>query len=113
MRRAVVGIVVMVVLVSGGCQRARLDARCRTTDFGDDGGAWVLRCQHGHWTRLMTKQQAADVILRLSQPKPPPDTPASLPGTVTTYPDPTVPTTVPTPIESPPTTTTPPTPISD
>lgn len=46
-----------------GCQPGKVGARCRTTDFGDDGRDWVLQCRKGRWARLMTKQQAAQILL--------------------------------------------------
>jgi hypothetical protein len=87
-RAAVVGVVVLVVLVAlGGCQPARLGARCATSDFGDGGGAWVLRCENGRWARFITKAQTARAILALH-------------ATTTTAPHPvTVPTTAPRPPE--------------
>lgn len=59
--------IVTVALCAGltACQPARLGAKCRTSDFGDDGGAWVLRCVNGRWQRSVTKGQAAQFLIAL------------------------------------------------
>jgi len=64
-RRLMVAFVAFAVLttVTTACQPGRVGARCRTTDFGDDGGAWVLQCRNGRWVRLATKQQVAAGVL--------------------------------------------------
>ncbi|MFN8052249.1 MAG: CHAP domain-containing protein [Acidimicrobiales bacterium] len=54
---------VMMVGLLTACQPARVGAKCRTTDFGDDGGSWVLQCRGGRWQRMLTKQRVAELIL--------------------------------------------------
>jgi hypothetical protein len=83
-RRVVsVGIVSCLVLLSlAACQPARLGARCHTSDFGDDEGAWVLQCRAGHWQRALTKVQAAQIIAAANASKPPPPPPYSLDSVV-------------------------------
>jgi hypothetical protein len=71
----VVAIVAVALISVSGCQRARLGARCRTTDLGDDGGAWVLQCKNGRWVRLMTKVQAANAIAAINAARNPPAPP--------------------------------------
>ncbi|MFN8053515.1 MAG: hypothetical protein U0Q22_18905 [Acidimicrobiales bacterium] len=66
------GLVVIAVLLATtltGCERARLGARCKGSGWGDDGGAWILRCQNGRWARVLTKADYARIILS-SLPKP-------------------------------------------
>lgn len=60
----------LVTMVVAACQPARLGARCRTTDFGDDGGDWVLQCRNGRWARALTKQRAAQLLLANLPPSP-------------------------------------------
>jgi hypothetical protein len=79
----VVAIVLVALLSVSGCQRARLGARCHTTDFGDDGGAWVLQCKQGRWVRLMTKVQAANAIAAINAAKNPPPPPPAAPKPTT------------------------------
>ncbi len=62
----VVALVVGLTLLSG-CQPGKVGARCRTADFGDDGGHWVLQCRKGRWVRMITKQHAAAFILSAQQ----------------------------------------------
>jgi hypothetical protein len=50
--------------VLAGCQNARAGTRCRTTDFGQQGD-YVLACRSGRWQRAMTKQAAAELILKI------------------------------------------------
>ena len=57
---------IALLLLAGGitaCQRASVGARCRTTDFGDDGGDWVLQCRNGRWQRMLTKQRVAEIVI--------------------------------------------------
>jgi hypothetical protein len=88
-----VAIVVVALISLTGCQRARLGARCHTTDFGDDGGAWVLQCRNGRWVRALTKADAARIILSAqarstTTTTAPPTTTTTLPPTTTTVPAP-------------------------
>ena len=62
-RCTVLAAVVLVATMVTGCQPAKVGARCRTTDFGDDGGSWVLQCRSGRWARALTKQQAAQLLV--------------------------------------------------
>lgn len=66
-RAAAVLVTVAVTMLVTACQPARVGARCRTTDFGDDGRDWVLQCRNGRWVRMMTKHQAATIILAARQ----------------------------------------------
>src|SRR6188768_1010809 len=84
----VVGVLVIGLLALGGCQKARLGARCRTTDWGDDGGAWVLKCEKGRWKKAITKQQAAQILLALNAKKDPPPAPAASTGVTEIVSDP-------------------------
>ncbi len=61
-RTAAVLALTLVALTLAACQPARAGARCRTTDFGEDG-TYVLQCRSGRWVRTMTKAAAADLIL--------------------------------------------------
>jgi hypothetical protein len=70
-RAMILATLALIVGVLASCQPGRVGARCRTTDFGDDGGAWVLTCTKGRWQRALTKQQAAQIILSLNPPAPP------------------------------------------
>jgi surface antigen len=60
---AVLAALVVVATLVTGCQPARAGARCRTTDWGDDGRDWVLQCRNGRWVRALTKQDAAKILL--------------------------------------------------
>lgn len=60
---AVTALLVLVLILGVGCRPARVGSRCRTADWGDDGGAWVLQCRNGRWVRALTKAQAAQIIL--------------------------------------------------
>jgi hypothetical protein len=124
-RAAVVGVVMVgLVLSVAGCQRAVEGARCRTTDWGDDGGAWILKCERGRWRKALTKQQAAQIILASQAttttvppappapapvapagPAPSPTTTTAPPTTTTTEPPTTTTTTTSTTTTAPPTTT--------
>lgn len=64
-RSAAIGVVFMLVMTLGGCQRAKIGARCHTKDWGDDGKNLVLQCKNGRWRRAMTKKQAAQIIVAL------------------------------------------------
>lgn len=64
-RGAAIGVVLMLVMTLGGCQRAKIGARCHTKDWGDDGRNLVLQCKNGRWRRAMTKAQAAKIIVAL------------------------------------------------
>ena len=65
MRRTAVFLTLIVVaLTLTACQPARAGARCRTTDFGEDG-TYVLQCRSGRWVRTMTKADAAQLILAI------------------------------------------------
>ncbi len=64
-RTAVIGMVLMLVVTLGACQRGKVGARCHTKDWGDDGKSWVLQCKKGRWVRAMTKAQAAQILLAL------------------------------------------------
>jgi len=75
----------LAAVVLAGCQTARVGARCRTTDFGQDARN-VLVCRNGRWQALMTKQRAAEVVSALrpvatapptAVATPPPTTPAT------------------------------------
>ncbi len=59
--------VVVILLAAGltGCIRGNAGSRCRTTEFGEDGGAWILQCKNGRWQRLMTKQDYLLLLLAL------------------------------------------------
>ena len=78
---ALVGVVLLLATSTVGCQRGRAGARCRTTDWGDDGGAWVMQCRKGRWVRVLTKSDAARILISLQA------------TTTTTAPPVTVPTT--------------------
>lgn len=82
-------VVLLVGLVATGCDRGRVGARCRGTGWGEDGGAWILRCQKGRWVRALTKADYARIIIA-SQPTttPPPTTvapPTTLPPALTSF----------------------------
>lgn len=76
-----------VATVMTGCQRAKVGARCKTTDWGDDGGAWVLQCRNGRWVRALTKADAAKFLLAANTPKTtqPPATTAPPPPAITSF----------------------------
>lgn len=76
-RTAAVLSLTLVALTLAACQPARAGARCRTTDFGEDG-TYVLQCRSGRWVRTMTKAAAANLILAVI---------ASKTTTTTTLPD--------------------------
>ena len=59
---AAVGVVLLLALSLTGCQRAKLGARCKTKDWGDDGKAWILQCTKGRWVHYMTKAQALALL---------------------------------------------------
>lgn len=59
---AALALVVLTTLLSA-CQPARVGARCSTSDFGDDGGDWVLQCRSGRWQRALTKKQAVEIMV--------------------------------------------------
>ncbi len=64
-----VAVLVLVALVSTGCIKGvRAGQRCRTADFGDDG-SHVLACKNGRWQRAMTREQAAQIILKIIELK--------------------------------------------
>lgn len=67
-------LVITLLLSSAACQRGRVGQRCRTKDFGDDGGAWVLVCRNGRWVRALTKTDAAKLLI-------PPTTASASPST--------------------------------
>lgn len=95
--RRLVGLAVVVLLtcmVLSSCESGRVGARCRGTGWGDDGGAWILRCQKGRWVRALTKHDYAKIVLA-SQPAPtaPPTT-----GAPATSPPTTAPPTAPAPL---------------
>ena len=89
-RRNTVAIVTIILLMAtavAGCQRAKIGTRCRTTDWGDDGGSWVLQCRNGRWVRALTKADAARILLpapattAVAAPTTPPFTAPTYPGT--------------------------------
>ena len=65
-RRAMAGgLLALLVLAGGltGCQRAKVGARCKTTAFAEDGGAWILQCRKGRWVRALSKADYARILL--------------------------------------------------
>jgi hypothetical protein len=65
-KRSAIIVVLACLLVGGttGCIKAKAGARCRTTEWGDDG-RYVLQCKAGRWRRVMTRQQAAAAIAKV------------------------------------------------
>lgn len=70
----------MMLVVLAGCQPARQGARCRTTQFGDDGGDWVLQCRNGRWQQVATKRDVALALLAAQNSKaaPAPEVPTGV-----------------------------------
>ena len=66
MKRTAIIVLLACLLVGGttGCIRAKAGARCRTTEWGDDG-RFVLQCKAGRWRRVMTRQQAAAALVKV------------------------------------------------
>lgn len=63
----VLAISLLIAVTASACvPGVRAGARCRTTDFGDDG-TYVLRCQNGRWIRAATKAQVAQLIVSILQ----------------------------------------------
>jgi len=61
----VLALTLLIALAASACvPGVRAGARCRTTDFGDDG-TFVLRCQNGRWVRVATKAQVAQLIVSI------------------------------------------------
>ena len=58
--RRILCVLVILSIASVGlaaCQRTRAGAKCRTTDYAEDG-TYVLRCVKGRWQRFVTKEGA-------------------------------------------------------
>ena len=60
--RAVLVVALLLSMVAAGCRPARVGSRCSTTDWGEQG-QWVLRCVRGRWVPVLTKGDAARIIL--------------------------------------------------
>lgn len=104
-RCAVVLVVAFALTAATGCQSATAGRRCRGNGFGQQG-AWILQCQRGRWTRVMTKADYVHLLVALNRSAGTPQSSLSLgPGTTSAPPTLAPPTTPPT---MPPTTTTPP-----
>ncbi len=77
----VVALTVLIAVGASACvPGVRAGARCRTTDFGDDG-TYVLRCQNGRWVRAATKEQVAQLIVSILRAR---TTTSTTPPTTTT-----------------------------
>lgn len=67
MRVRVVLIVLAVLAATmAGCVPAKAGARCRTSEWGDDG-TYALRCEKGRWVRKATKAQVAQLLIAIAK----------------------------------------------
>lgn len=65
-RRSSVLLLAILLLTTAGCIRAKAGARCNSTDWGENG-THVMRCVGGRWKIVMTRQQAIDALVALSE----------------------------------------------